>query len=151
MIFNRENLKKFISHISLENYLNLKNADAFEWLHSLQSVLNYQIEQTPVEDVIYYYEGKDFFNLSPSEKFKFFIEKDDETMGSIKLFFYNFNDKKTVKIKVGDNESIIEVQDKKLFDLGFNKSNYQKVIIEIDSEVYDITDIIKSERHNTIR
>ena len=150
MIFNRENLKQFISQISLKNYLSVKDSDAFEWLRQLKEKVSYTVESTPVEDEIYYYEKLDFFNFSPTDNFKFFIEKNDETLSSIKILFYEFNVEKQVKIKIGDNEMDFNVNNKKLVDLGFNKTNYQNVIIEIDSESYDITDIIKKIKHNTI-
>jgi hypothetical protein len=152
MIFNRENLKEFASQITLENYLGVKDADAFEWLHNLRNIIPYNIESTPVEDEIYYYENIDFFNYSPTDKFKFFIEKNDETLSSIKLLFYGLNGDKEIKIKVGDNNTnnIVVVSQNKLVDLGFNKTNYQTVLLEMDSVDYDITEIIKNVKHNSI-
>ena len=151
MIFNRENLKEFTSQITLENYLGVKDADAFEWLHNLRNIVPYKIESTPVEDEIYYYENIDFFNYSPTDKFKFFIEKNDETLSSIKLLFYGLNGDKEIKIKVGDNDTNnVVVTQNKLIDLGFNKTNYQTVLLEMDSVEYDITEIIKNVKHNSI-
>jgi SAM-dependent methyltransferase len=151
MIFNRENLKEFASQITLENYLGVKDADAFEWLHNLRNIVPYKIESTPVEDEIYYYENIDFFNYSPTDKFKFFIEKNDETLSSIKLLFYGLNGDKEIKIKVGDNDTNnVVVTQNKLIDLGFNKTNYQTVLLEMDSVEYDITEIIKNVKHNSI-
>jgi SAM-dependent methyltransferase len=151
MIFNRENLKEFASQITLENYLGVKDADAFEWLHNLRNIIPYKIESTPVEDEIYYYENIDFFNYSPTDKFKFFIEKNDETLSSIKLLFYGLNGDKEIKIKVGDNDTNnVVVTQNKLIDLGFNKTNYQTVLLEMDSVEYDITEIIKNVKHNSI-
>jgi len=151
MIFNRENLINFVSEISLENYLTLKDSDAFEWLRSMKEKLSYQVEPIPVEDEIYFYEKIDFFNYSPIDKFKFFIEKNDETLSSIKLLFYGLNGDKEIKIKVGDNNANnVVVSQNKLVDLGFNKTNYQTVLLEMDSVDYDITEIIKNVKHNSI-
>lgn len=151
MIFNRENLKEFVSQITLENYLSLKDSDAFEWLRNLKNKIPYQVESIPVEDEIYYYENIDFFNYSPTDKFKFFIEKNDETLSSIKLLFYGLNGDKEIKIKVGDNDTNnVVVTQNKLIDLGFNKTNYQTVLLEMDSVEYDITEIIKNVKHNSI-
>jgi hypothetical protein len=150
MIFNRENLKKFISKISLENYLSLKDSDAFEWLRNLKELVPYEVEKIPVEDEIYYYENIDFFNYSPTDKFKFFSEKNDELASSIKLLFYNMDSEKEIKIKVGDSENIVIVNKNQIIDLGFNRTNYQKVVLEMDTEEYDITEIIKKVKHNTI-
>jgi hypothetical protein len=150
MIFNRENLKKFVSQITLENYLGVKDADAFEWLHNLRNIVPYKIESTPVEDEIYYYENIDFFNYSPTDNFKFFIEKNDETLSSIKLLFYDLNGNKEIKIKVGDGSDSVIVNKNQIVNLGFNKTNYQNVSLEMDSVEYDITEIIKNVKHNSI-
>jgi hypothetical protein len=150
MIFNRENLKEFISKISLENYLSLKDSDAFEWLRNLKESVPYEIEKIPVEDEIYYYENIDFFNYSPTDKFKFFIEKNDELVTPIKLLFYEMDGEKEIKVKVGDGEDIVIVNKNQIVDLGFNRTNYQKVVLEMDTEEYDITEIIKGVKHNVI-
>lgn len=151
MIFNRENLKSFASEITLDNYLSVKDADAFEWLYKLRERVPYEIESTPIEDEIYYYENVDFFNYSPTDKIKFFIEKNDETQSSIKLLFLQLNEEKEIKVKIGDHtNSILLLQKNTIVDLGFNKTNYQNVIIEVDSIEYDITETIKKVSHNTI-
>ena len=150
LIFNRENLKNFISHINLETYLGVKHGDAFKVLHTLQDKLNYVIEKTPVEDEIYYYENVDFFNCSPIEGLKFFIENDDENPSSIKILFYDVVGEKEIKVKIGEIESAHTISSLYLIDLGFNKFNLQPVTIEVDDTNYDITDIIKKIKHSTL-
>jgi hypothetical protein len=150
LIFNRENLKNFISHINLETYLGVKHGDAFRVLHTLQDKLNYVIEETPVEDEIYYYENVDFFNYSPIEEIKFFIENDDENPSSIKILFYDVVGEKEIKVKIGETEAIHTVSSLYLIDLGFNKFNLQTVTIEVDGTNYDITGIIKEIKHSTL-
>lgn len=148
MIFNRENLKEFISQISLESYMSEKDSDAFEWLRILKEKLPYTTETTPVEDLIYFYENLDLFNYSPTDKFKFYVEKNDETAEPIKLLFYEMKGQE-IKVKVNDKVEIVNTD--KLVNLGFNKTNYHTVILEMDSVEYDITDIIKKVKHNTIK
>jgi SAM-dependent methyltransferase len=150
LIFNRENLKNFISHINLETYLGVKHGDAFKVLHTLQDKLNYVIEKTPVEDEIYYYENVDFFNCSPIEGIKFFIENDDEKPSSIKILFYDVVGEKEIKVKISETESVHTISSLSLIDLGFNKFNLQTVTIEVDDTNYDITDIIKKIKHSTL-
>ena len=150
LIFNRENLKNFISHINLETYLGVKHGDAFKVLHTLQDKLNYVIEKTPVEDEIYYYENVDFFNFSPIEGLKFFIENDDENPSSIKILFYDVVGEKEIKVKIGETESAHTISSLYLIDLGFNKFNLQPVTVEVDDTNYDITDIIKKIKHSTL-
>ena len=150
LIFNRENLKNFISYINLETYLGVKHGDAFKVLHTLQDKLNYVIEKTPVEDEIYYYENVDFFNCSPIEGIKFFIENDDENPASIKILFYDVVGEKEIKVKIGETESAHTISSLYLIDLGFNKFNLQPVTIEVDDTNYDITEIIKKIKHSTL-
>jgi SAM-dependent methyltransferase len=150
LIFNRENLKNFISYINLETYLGVKHGDAFKVLHTLQDKLNYVIEETPVEDEIYYYENVDFFNFSPIEEIKFFIENDDENPSSIKILFYDIVGEKEIKVKIDETEAIHTISSLYLIDLGFNKFNLQTVTIEVDDTNYDITDIIKEIKHSTL-
>ena len=108
----------------------------------------YKIESTPVEDEIYFYEKIDFFNFSPTDKFKFYIEKNDETLEPIKLLFYDMNGDKEVKVKINDIVEVVNTN--RLINLGFNKTNYQNVILEMNNVEYDITEIIKNVKHNTI-
>jgi hypothetical protein len=151
MIFNKENLKKFISCITKESYLNQRGVDAFIWLHNQQKTINYVIEKTPVEDEIYYYENHDFINNSPIENLKIFIEKNDETSETIKLLFYEFNDTKEIKLIIDGEVSVHTINNYDLVDLGFNKFISKNVEIEYDSIVYNLTDIIQKIKHNTIQ
>ena len=150
MIFDRENLKNFISYISKENYLKIKGCDAFLWLHIHQELINYDIEPIPVEDEIYYYKDHDFLNSSPIKNLKFFIEKNDETLESIKLFFYDNEDGKEIKLIVDSEETVHIVNNCDIIDLDFNKLNLKKVQIEFDSISHDLTKIIDKIRHNAI-
>jgi SAM-dependent methyltransferase len=150
LIFNKENLEKFISHINLETYLGVEHGDAFAVLHSLQNKLNYTIEKTPIEDEIYYYENIDFFNCSPIEGIKFFVENDDEKLESIKILFYNIVGEKEIKVKLGETETTHTISSFYLIDLGFNKFNLPPVTIEVDNINYDITEIIKKIKHSCL-
>ena len=150
LIFNKENLKNLISYINLESYLSVKHGDAFAVLHSLQNKLNYTIEKTPIEDEIYYYENIDFFNCSPIEEIKFFIENDDEKLESIKILFYDVVGEKEIKVKIGETETTHTISSFYLIDLGFNKFNLPPVTIEVDNINYDITEIIKKIKHSCL-
>ena len=150
LIFNKENLEKFISYINLETYLGVKHGDAFKVLHSLQNKLNYVIEKTPIEDEIYYYENIDFFNCSPIEGIKFFIENDDEKLNAVKILFYEVVGEKEIKVKIGETETTHTISSFYLIDLGFNKFNLPPVTIEVDNINYDITEIIKKIKHSCL-
>jgi len=158
LIFNRENLKNFIFEITLEKYLKQKDGDVEKWIGNLQTKLNYVVEEIPVTDEIYYYENLDFFNYSPVEDFKFFIEKNDETLGNIKLLFYGFLGEKEINIKIGEetdslfvygeSTNKLYIHDMYIYDLGFNKDYNKSVILEYNSINYDLTDTIKKIKHN---
>lgn len=151
MIFNRENLEKFIPHITLQNYLNSKGGDAFVWLHRLIDIFPYNIIKKPVEDEIYYYEGHDFFNSSPVDGIKFFVDKNDEANGTVRLLFYNILEPKEIKITFNGNSHNYTINKDSLIDLGFDKLNIPTVLFEYLGVEYDITEKIKKIKHNTLK
>jgi hypothetical protein len=151
LIFNKENLKSFISHINLETYLSVKNGDAFKVLYNIKNDLNYTVEPIPVEDEIYYYESIDLFNLSPIEGFKFFIEKNDEIPETVKILFYDVYDETKIKLIVDGTESSYKIYGNYLIDFGFTKFNVKPVILEYNNIHYDLTQIIDNVRHNTLK
>ena len=151
MVFNRENLQKFIPHITLENYLTAERGDAFVWLHKLRETFPYNIIQKPVEDEIYYYENSDFFNFSPIAELPFFIIKDDEQLDSIKLLLYLSIEHIPFQIRI-DNIIMDEVSKNfKIIDLGFNKLSPKSVQLIYNETVFDITDTINKLKHSTFK
>ena len=151
MIFDRDNLKRFISNIHLDSYLSLKGADAFVWLHNLNNVFPYNYELEPVEDEIYYYDGHDFYNYSPTEEFSMFIVKDDETKETVKLMFYNVKSPGEYKIKINGNLSDLKIGNYEILDLNFLDHQIQEVEIYYKEEIYNITKKIQEVKHNTLR
>jgi len=151
MVFNRENLQKFIPHITLENYLTSKGGDAFTWLLDLKSVFPYHTIHKPVEDEIYYYEGHDFFNSSPIADLPFFIIKDDEHLDNIKLLFYLSIENIPFQIMIDDLIMDEVSENFKIIDLGFNKLSPKSVQITYNETVFDITDTINKLKHSTFR
>lgn len=150
MIFDCENLKKFISKITLENYLQAKSLDSFQWLQSIKEDINYSNQEIPVEDEIYYYENVNFFNHSEIEGLTFFIVKNDKTNDSIKLFFYNLPNQKNIKISIDDNEIEYFLESSTLIDLNFNKHETKNVIIKFDEKEQNLTKKIKTVKHSLI-
>jgi hypothetical protein len=150
MIFNREKLESFIKHIQLESYLRFKGNEAFLWLHKLNEVFPYNIVKKPVEDEIYYYEGQDFFNFSPIEGLKFFIEKNDEIDSTVKLLFYDIVESKTILLTIGENQYQYQVNGNSLIDLGVDKKKIPFVSIQYNGIDYEITKTIEKIKHNTV-
>lgn len=151
MIFDRDNLKKFVSYITLENYISFIDGEAFAWLYSIKDKIGYNIEKIPVEDEIYYYENQDLFNLSPIDGFKFFIGKQDKKLENVKLYFYGNEGEREIEINVEGNKTKQIVKNHDIIDLGFNELNYKSVIITYNSTDYDITDIIVKIKNNILK
>lgn len=150
MSFDRNNLQKFINHITIENYLSIPGGHAFSWLSKLKESFNYQIINEPVEDEIYYYEGLDFFNVSPIPNLKFFIEKNDQYDGTIKILFYDIDEEKEIILTINENGYKLNFSENILVDLGFDKYIIGNVNILHNNVDYNITSIIESIKHTTI-
>jgi len=151
MIFDRQNLQRFISNIHLDSYLSLEGSDAFVWLHNLHKIFPYNFESEPVEDEIYYYEGHDFYNYSASKDFSMFIVKDDETKETIKLIFYNVKIPGEHKILVNEDEFGLYIDNYEVFDLKILDYQVRNVEIYYQGEIYNITNKIQEIKHNTLR
>jgi hypothetical protein len=151
MIFDRLNLEKFSSMITLKNYLSVENSDAFSWLEVYRKQLNSDIEKIPIEDEIFYYENKDFLNFSPFDSVKFFIEKNDEQDENVKLFFYDITDEIEVKIIIDNIKYTRKINNLDLIDLGYKKNEIKNTSIQIADTNKNITEIIKKIKHNTLQ
>jgi len=151
MIFDRLNLKKFISYITLDSYLSSLSSDAFIWLNDLHKTFPYNQELIPVEDEIFFYQNYDFFDYSPTKKFSMFIIKDYETKETIKFLFSNIKETKEIKIKTNSNEYDFMMSNFSLFDTKIPYGKCDKVEILFDGEIYDISDKINKIKHNTLR
>jgi hypothetical protein len=150
MIFNKENLRKFNNFITEESYNTIDKLDsAFDWLFKVVDLMPIKIADLPVEDEIYIFENTDIYNYSPSNKIKFFIEKNDKTQANIKLYFYEIGDTK-VEVYIWESNKHEHVREGDIVNLHFNKFNFKRVNIIIDGDIYDITDIIKNVKHNTL-
>ena len=101
-------------------------------------------------DEIYYYDGIDFFNLSPIEGLKFFIEKNDENPDTIKIFFYDIKDDVDIVLNVDEDQSHHKLHNYHLINLGFTKFDMKQVSIEYNGINYDLTEIIKNIKHNEL-
>lgn len=150
MIFNRSSLEKFYPHITLESYQEKDRSDAFVWLGNLKERFDYQKENTPVEDEIYYYSGHDFFNYSPVEKIKFFISKNYESGHDIKIVFYNLPEDSNVIIYKEGKPLQVYLEFEKIVNLGFDNTDIKKIEIEIDGEIHDLTETIKGIKHSIL-
>lgn len=149
MIFNKENLKKYADSITLESYLFNNNGDVHTWLNNLRYILPYNISDKPVEDEIYFFDDVDIFNSSPIPDINFFIEKNDQSLSNIKLFFYNTNNKK-INIKIENTILNSEIKNDEIVDLGFNIYNIKNTSIIVGGLEFDVTADIVKIKHSSI-
>jgi hypothetical protein len=153
MIFDKEHMIKFLSQLTLENYLDIGGI-AEQWLDRLLQLnrFDYQIENSYVDDKILFHRNINLFNSSKIEGLSFFIIKNDADLSNIQLFFYNNNttDNMNIDIKINNNITNYNISNGNLIDLGYNKENIINTIIEYNNNSQNITDDIKNIIHNTI-
>lgn len=150
MIFNRENLEKFIKYIDLKKYLESGSDCIFDFLRILRNTINYNVVKTPVEDEIYLYQNIDLLNSFKIDELKIFIEKNYEKDTTIKLLFYDVTEVKKFSLKVGEGKYQYEINKNTLIDLGFKKTNIPYVFVEYNNVSYDITKTIENIKHNIL-
>jgi hypothetical protein len=148
MIFDREHLLNFLSNLTLDGYLKIHGI-VEDWLFDLlqSNKFNYTLEDSYVEDEIYFYKNMDIHNYSNIEGVKYFISKSDK---NIEIYFYNIVSPINLSIIVDSVKIDYVISDRDIIDLGFNRDNIKEVIIEYNGQKYEITEDIKSIIHNFI-
>jgi hypothetical protein len=141
---DREHLTRFKMLITKESYLVEGDFDAFAWLHRAVKLIPGVVETEPVEDLIYFLENKDFFDIQISKKFKCFIHKTG--IDNIKLVFYDFGGVKQFKITSNDYSDEIEVREWNEIVLPF--FDCEKLVIVHEGETFDFTKEINKITHN---
>ena len=148
MIFDREHLLNFLSNLTLDGYLKIHGI-VEDWLFDLlqSNTFNYTLEDSYVEDEIYFYKNMDIHNYSNIEGVKYFISKSDK---NIEIYFYNIISPINLSIIVDSVKTDYVISDRDIIDLGFNRDDIKDVIIEYNGQKYEITEDIKSIIHNFI-
>lgn len=137
---DKEHLFRFKTLITKESYLIEQDFDAFAWLHRAVKLIPGVLEKTPIEDLIYFFDNKNFFDSSLSKKYKCFIHKTH--YDNIKLIFYDFGGIKNFTISSDNFESDYETREWEQIELPFNQT--EKLIITHDAEMIDYSHIIKN-------
>jgi hypothetical protein len=148
MIFDREHLLNFLSNLTLDGYLKI-NGIVEDWLFDLlkSNRFNYTLEDSYVDDEIYFYKNMDIHNYSNIEGVKYFISKSDK---NIQIYFYSIISPINLSIIVDSVKLEYVISDRDIIDLGFNRDNIKDVIIEYNGQEYEITEDIKNIIHNFI-
>ena len=153
MIFDRENLLKFLPSLTLENYLSDKSNIAEGWLNKVlhSNIFEPTLEDVYVEDKIFYYGGNDQFNSSSIEEVKYFIVKDYYGIDTIKLYFYQLPNTIDLNISFSDNLIVFpRVSERDVVDLGITNVDEIDVFIYYKEDKYSIKEQIVDTIHNTI-
>jgi hypothetical protein len=153
MIFDRHNLKIFIDNLTIDNYLIDKSNFAEKYLYSLltSKIIDATLEDTYVNDKIFYYGEGDQFNYSKFQEIKYFITKDYYSKDSIKIYFYQLPNKIDINIIIDNNYlEFKNVCERDLIDLGINNCQEIDVIINYNNCKYSIKQQILDIVHNTI-
>lgn len=143
---DRDHLFRFKTLITKESYLVEGDFDAFAWLHRAVKLVPGFLEEKPIEDLIYYLENKDFFNISPDSNFKCFIHKNGQD--NVKIVFYDFGGVKNFKIKSNDYYSEFDVREWDEISLPFVDCN--NLLVTQDDRLFDFSDEISKITHNEI-
>jgi hypothetical protein len=141
---DREHLNRFKTLITKESYLVEGDFDAFAWLHRAVKLIPGILESEPVEDLIYFLENKNFFDLSPTNKFRCFIHK--TKIDDMKLVFYNFGGVKEFKIETENFSQIYQVREWQEIILPFFDCEHLHVTFE--NETFDFSEIINKISYN---
>jgi hypothetical protein len=141
---DREHLTRFKMLITKESYLVEGDFDAFAWLHRAVKLIPGIIETEPVEDLIYFLSNTNFFDISPTDKFKCFIHKTG--IDDMKIVFYNFGGLKQFKLISGDFNTEVEVREWEEIILPFFSCD--SLIVEHDGERFDFSKQINKIGYN---
>lgn len=144
---DRDHLTRFKNLITKESYLVEGDFDAFAWLHRAVKLIPGVVENEPVEDLIYFLENKEFFNISKSNKYKCFIHKTN--FNNMKVVFYDFGGVKKFHVKTENYENEYEIREWVEIELPF--FNCDELIVSHDDEIIDLTEEIKQITFNEFK
>jgi hypothetical protein len=144
MSFDKENLKKVIDKITLENYLSYKDFDAFAFLHNhIVIPLDVAIGDRYVKDSIFYYDNdNDKMNFSEIASLKYFFMS-EESDREMSILFYGTKEVFDVVIKINDTEKEYRIKNLDFINLGITKNEFKKGSIVINGKEYDLTKKVK--------
>lgn len=132
---NREHLKRFKNLITKESYMVEGDFDAFAWLHRAVKLIPGVVEEQPIEDLIYFLSNTDFFNISPSNKFKCFVHK--TSIDNMKIVFYNFGGINKFEIQTENFNECFELREWQEITLPF--FDCHRLVVKHEEEEFDFS------------
>jgi hypothetical protein len=147
---NRECMKKFSGLINEEDYIN-HMGDAFTFTKDCIIKENLgTIENTPeiIDKIAMVH---DFWNCSPTNKFKCFIQKNIEDGENIKILLYGYEGKKLFQIYIDNMLPPITHFKSEWGEINLFSPTIKKLEIEVEGVRFDFTDEFSKIGRNKIR
>lgn len=144
---DKEHMFRFKTLITKESYLVEGDFDAFAWLHRAVKLIPGKIEETPIEDLIYFLQNKNFFDCGLTSKYKCFIHKTD--FDNMKILFYDFGGLKQFSISADTFEQNYELREWEEIELPF--ITIDKLIISHEGSDIDYSNIVKNIGENILK
>lgn len=167
IIFDRETLKKIEKEITLENYLRtngVAEGEVLKW----KNKYSLNTSKSPVKDLIFYWDGFDFFDYKVHEDFKVFLGKNppwnvyadtnSETTkdldSNLRIVFHsfrnNFSEIEDIVIKIDEDVYKISPKDGNIEEFPINSQEIKKLIFYYKNEIIDLTEDYKKIMINLI-
>jgi hypothetical protein len=150
MVFDREVMQKVVDKINLEDYLSVNGVaegQAGRWSKEIPL----EVKSHPVKDQIYYYEGVDLFNYTPSRGYKTFFNKSTEpTDDNFKVVLYNIDIPHKLKIYVNDEIKEIVMESNTVITFNTPSLEIEKFMIEDHQGILDLTNTWNTVSRNLI-
>lgn len=144
---DKEHMFRFKTLITKESYLVEGDFDAFAWLHRAVKLIPGVIEKTPVEDLIYFLQNKNFFDCGLTSKYKCFIHKTN--FDNMKILFYDFGGIKQFTITTENYQKSLEIREWEQIELPFVYTN--TLFISHDGEEINYSDFVKGIGENILK
>lgn len=144
---DKEHMFRFKTLITKESYLVEGDFDAFAWLHRAVKLIPGVIEKTPVEDLIYFLQNKEFFDCQLTTKYKCFIHKTH--FDNMKIVFYDYGGLKNFTITSNDFQQNYELREWQQVELPFMTTD--KLIISHDGEEINYAEYVKNIGENILK
>ena len=152
MIFDKEMMEKIEGEIILDEYLRTNGVAEGEVLKWTKKY-NIHVSETPIKDRVFFWEDFEFFNYSKTDKFKFFISKNDyldiwigedptykTTLGpSLRIVFYDLKVKNII-LKINENTFEIEPKNWEIVEFPIPADKVKTIKLIFENQEIDFSD-----------
>ena len=147
---NRKHMKRFNELINEEDYIN-HMGDAFTFTKDCIIKENLGVIENTPEIIDKIAMVHDFWNCSPTNKFKCFIQKNIEDGENIKILLYGYEGKKLFQIYIDNMLSPITHFKSEWREINLSSTTIKKLEIEVEGARFDFTDEVLKIGINKIR